>query len=292
MKFGLSTLLATTAVAALLPLAAAHAAVITAQGTWKTTLQPRDIDGNGTVDAFYDTVLNISWLADANAVAGTIYDTSQHTSSSDGYTNWYGATDWVASLNGLYGKTGWRLPKLIDTGDLGFVKSGGEGPPPPGLFGGTDTGYNVQTISADGKTVYSEMAHLYYVTLGNQAGCTVSRNCSARDTATTPDYLLSNTGDFRNLRPANYWLDSYRQNAGVLVATPPYVHVPFGAGAWAFFMAYGLQKDGGYRDGELSAMAVFDGDVGAVPEPQTYALLLAGVGVVALAARRRTAGGS
>jgi hypothetical protein len=37
------------------------------QGTWQTTLQARDLDGDGQIDAFYDTVLNITWLRDANA---------------------------------------------------------------------------------------------------------------------------------------------------------------------------------------------------------------------------------
>lgn len=38
-----------------------------AAGTWQTTLQGRDLDGNATTfEAYYDTVLDITWLADAN----------------------------------------------------------------------------------------------------------------------------------------------------------------------------------------------------------------------------------
>lgn len=32
------------------------------QGTWESALLPRDIDGDTTTDAFYDTELDITWL--------------------------------------------------------------------------------------------------------------------------------------------------------------------------------------------------------------------------------------
>lgn len=38
-----------------------HADVIEGQGTWKTTLQARDLDGNpATIEAYYDTALDIT----------------------------------------------------------------------------------------------------------------------------------------------------------------------------------------------------------------------------------------
>lgn len=40
---------------------------IPGQGTWESTLQARDLTGDNVADAFYDSVLNITWLADANA---------------------------------------------------------------------------------------------------------------------------------------------------------------------------------------------------------------------------------
>jgi hypothetical protein len=50
------------------------AAGISGQGTWETTLLPRDLDGNpATLEAYYDTDLNVTWLADANS-AGTAMD--------------------------------------------------------------------------------------------------------------------------------------------------------------------------------------------------------------------------
>src|SRR3989344_215147 len=54
----------------------AHAASVSGQGTWETTLQGRDLDGNlSTAEAYYDTALNITWLANAN-YAGTTMDWS------------------------------------------------------------------------------------------------------------------------------------------------------------------------------------------------------------------------
>src|SRR3989344_2551084 len=76
----------------------AHAAPVSGQGTWETTLQGRDLDGNlSTAEAYYDTALNITWLADANYGLGSIYDLA------DGYGNgamtWTNANAWAASLN-------------------------------------------------------------------------------------------------------------------------------------------------------------------------------------------------
>lgn len=63
-------------------------------GTWDTTLQPRDLDGDGVTDAFFDTDLNITWLRNANV---------------NGLMNWSTATAWAAALKvGSYDD--WRLP--------------------------------------------------------------------------------------------------------------------------------------------------------------------------------------
>ena len=47
--------------------ATSYASGISGQGTWETSLLPRDLDGDlSTAEAYYDTDLNITWLADAN----------------------------------------------------------------------------------------------------------------------------------------------------------------------------------------------------------------------------------
>lgn len=230
------TLIAT----ALLAPGASHAAGVSGQGTWETTLQPRDLNGDGSVDAFYDTVLKLSWMADAN-VAGLM--------------NWADAQAWAANLD-LHGTTDWRLPTMIDTGAPGCDWS----------WWGTDCGYNVQTISQDGQTIFSEMAHLYDVGLGNKA---------YHDPSGDPNWGLTNNGGFRNFQPWGYWY-------GLAYAPAPAL------GAWHFNTAYGGQSYFDQVD-EIYAVAVHPGDVvAAVPEPQTFGLLLMGLAVALVAARRRS----
>ena len=223
----------------------AAAAAVPGQGTWETTLQARDLNGDSVTDAFYDSALNITWLRNAN-VNGTM--------------NWHDANAWAASLVvGAY--SDWRLPTMLDTGASGcdFV-----------VEGGSDCGYNVQTQS--GGTVFSEMAHLYQVTLGNKALYAPGTNVQQ------PGWGLSNSGDFQDMQSDSYWTGlDYAPNAGY---------------AWQFSTTHGYQgyflKSG---SGEFSALAVRAGDVAAsqVPEPGTLclaALALAGMGI---ASKQRTA---
>jgi hypothetical protein len=235
------TMLAVAALAAT-ALPQAHAAGVSGQGTWQTTLQGRDLDGNTAngFEAYYDTALDITWLADANYAKTSGYE-------SDGYMTWDAAQTWVSQLN-INGTTGWRLPTLVDTGASGCDWS----------YSGTDCGYNVDTST-------SELAHLYYVTLGNKGYYDASGNYD-------PSWGLSNTGPFSNVQSYDYW-------SGVEYA-------PGTGSAW-YFGTYDGTQNGSAEDDEFSAWAVRPGDVAAVPEPQAYALLLAGLAVAGVALRRR-----
>lgn len=147
-----------------------HASSVAGQGTWETTLQGRDLDGNlSTSEAYYDISLNITWLADAN-YAGTTMD-------------WLTANAWAANLN-PYGSgiTNWRLPAVTDTG----------APGPQCANNGTDCGYNVDTASG-------EMAHMFYATLGNKGYYDTAGNYPQ------PGWGLSNTGPFSNVQTHFYW---------------------------------------------------------------------------------------
>jgi hypothetical protein len=113
--------------------ASAIATPIMDRGTWEATLIGRDLNGNlFTFEAYYDTVLNITWLVNAD-YAGSI--------------TWTAATSWAAGVN-PYGSgiLGWQLPTVTDTGTSGFDYA----------YTGTDCGYNVQTGSA-ATTIYSEV---------------------------------------------------------------------------------------------------------------------------------------
>jgi len=148
----------------------AHAAAISGQGTWESTLQGRDLDGNlSTFEAYYDTALNITWLANAN-VAGLM--------------TWANANAWAAGLN-PYGSgiTGWRLPTTNDVGNDGETYTN--------IYQGVDYGYNI--------TAYSEMSHMFYTTLGDKAYCTTSGSCSQAG------WGLTNTGPFSNVQSDVYW---------------------------------------------------------------------------------------
>ena len=223
----------------------AHAVGVSGQGDWETTLQPRELDGNAVngPEAFYDTALDITWLRNANV---------------NGMMNWASANTWantlaVASIAGPIGD--WRLPTMVDTAAPGCDLS---------LAGGTDCGYNVQTAT-------SEMAHLWYVALGNKAYCdpalTTVSTCSVQ-----PGWGLTNTGNFQDVQAYMYW-------SGLGYAPNPIV-------AWYFYPYDGGQSTSVKAD-VFFALAVRTGDVAAVPEPQTYALMLMGLSALLLALRRR-----
>lgn len=225
-------------------------------GTVQAALHDR---GGGLV---YDDVLNITWLQDANYAQTSGYD-------ADGGMAWDNAVTWATDLayydsvrNVTY--TDWRLPTMSPVDGLSFNN----------LFrnnGTSDAGFN---ISATG-TLYagstaSEMAFMYYQNLGN-LGYFAPDNT---ETYCAPN-CLQNTGLFQNLTDKAYWTG-----------------IEYGwdtSQAWNFRMDAGMQG-AGYKDhynNSFYAWAVRDGDVAAVPEPEAYAMMLAGLGMVGAAVRRR-----
>ncbi len=86
---------------------ASNAAPIAGRGTWETTLQARDINGDGVVDAYYDTSRNVTWLADAKAIRGTVFDDGYRLA--DGEATYASGQAWLDGLN-VYGVTGWGYP--------------------------------------------------------------------------------------------------------------------------------------------------------------------------------------
>jgi len=91
--------------------------------------------------AVYDTDRDISWLANANAAAGSVFDDGSTTT--DGRLTWNNANAWAASLN-VGGMTGWRLPSALNS----------DGTDPCDGLNCTD----------------SELGHLFYNELSGTAG--------------------------------------------------------------------------------------------------------------------------
>lgn len=218
-------------------LCTARADPVTGQGSWESTLFARDLDGdkgNGP-EAFYDSTLDVTWLRAATGA----------------FMTWAQATAWAEQVR--FGVGGWRLPTMIDTASPGCDFS---------VTGGTDCGYNVQTKSGNptqfdpGQTVFSELAHLWYVTLGNKA-----LHAPGTGESYPPGWGLTNTGEFENLLVGQYWTN-------VLFTAEM---------AWQFHSGFGYQDN---RQGTLNplyAIAVRSGDVHAVGLPGTLALTLIGL---------------
>lgn len=188
-------------------------------GTWTTTLQGRDLDGNAAngFEAYYDTVLDITWLADANA-AVTLGD------SVSGLFGWQGARDWVEALD-VHGIDDWRLPTTRPVNGSSFVFT-------TRYDGGSDIGWNITSTQ-------SELAHLYNVTLGNLGAYT------AAGVARAP---VVQDGPFRNIQPNYYW-----SSEGVTDASGAWV-VSFQGGDQYFVAKGNAFPVWAVRDGDVTVV--------------------------------------
>jgi hypothetical protein len=121
-------------------------AALAAPPAARAALQARDADGDAVTDAYFDTVLNLTWLRNANAAAGSAQDDGA--SSADGLMTWDSAQAWVAALS-VAGQTGWRLPS-IDT-----------------ACNGSGTGFGCNAAAG-------ELGTMFYVNLGGQVAQAIS----------------------------------------------------------------------------------------------------------------------
>jgi hypothetical protein len=207
----------------------------------------------------YDSVLNVTWLQDANFARTSGVD-------ADGMMNWWVANDWVANLSfhdsvRHVDYSDWRLAANAPVGaDWNYDFS---------YDGSTDRGYNI-TSSA------SELSYMYYVNLGlkglHAPSGAFQLDAGVFGNGTTGGQ--ANVGLVNNLQSSGYWY-------GTVYAPAPAL------AAWGFATTGGGQG-GNYQDSEFYVWPVRPGDVAAaVPEPETYAMLLAGLWFVGVMVKRR-----
>lgn len=219
-----------------------YALAIPGMGTYESTMQPRDSDGDGQTDAYYDTQLNLTWLDYGRASLV-----------------WPAALNYVASLN-VAGVTGWRMPRTYD---------------PLCNLNGPVTNCGVFPIPTS-----SELAHLYYITLGHLG------------------HLLPGNGGILNGGPFTSLSEDLRVYGlgEAWSETEGFYDFPVNSRfAWRFDFISGSQAPYGINSDLRMVFPVHDGDVFKtdsppinVPEPGT--LLLTAAALLGLVAARRKRG--
>jgi hypothetical protein len=192
--------------------------LIAATTTVHASLEARDLNGDSVIDAYYDTVQNLSFTSDANLPATQgIVDPAYNI---PGGLGWNDAMAWAGALD-VFGVTGWRLPKLV-------------------------------AIDC------SDDPHICFL-----------------DTARSELSLLSDFAPFSQVEGGPYWLSSFlfddlHSHHAIVFNVAPREH--------------GATDELGLP---VFAWAVHDGDVAAVPEASTWALMLGGLAALGSASRAR-----
>jgi hypothetical protein len=212
--------------------------------------------GGADYQAYYDTDLNITWLADANYAAtepfgpfgGCYYQGLMCWTDAVGYYGTQPVTSWIGQLNatGYLGINDWRLPRTNQ--------------PDP----------TCSRTQSEGSVGYyctgSELGHLFYEELGGVAGQVLSQTHNA-------NYLL-----LPNIQPHYYWTGCPVTGiCGVSRA---------GENVWAYNLSTGSQEVWCVGCGAY-VWPVADGDpLAPVPVPPAVLLFGSALGLMGVMLRK------
>jgi PEP-CTERM motif len=236
--------------------------------------------GNGII---YDSTLNVTWLQNANLALTETFGL-QGIDTSTGKMFQPLADDYIAAMNAANykGYSNWMLPQFLPASARLNPGVNPTAQSSWALFSGADFYTGARDVSYNISDSRHQLGNLFYSTLGNQAAVAV--NGTRRDGAgkvAGVDYGLKNVGvngvSFTNLALGNnYWTD-----ARFLVnGTEDVMGLFFG-------MRTGYSANV-FDDSGMLVWAVRAGDVAAVPEPTTLALLLGGLAGLGVAGRRKS----
>jgi hypothetical protein len=207
--------------------------------------------------AYYDDALDITWMANPNLADTNDFGVAGI--NAYGGMTWYTAQSWIGAMNtaNYLGTNSWRLPTVIDTGTPGCDHA----------YTGTDCGFNVDLTT-------SEMAHMFYSTLGN-VGLYNTSGVGGGCSDGSP-YCMTNDGPFSTFGDSSYWSGTS--------------HAPYTGDAWHFLFLSGFQSYT-YKGGpEFYAWAVTDGDMLAtVPVPGAVWLFGSALGLMGWMRRKAAA---
>lgn len=122
---------------------------------------------------------------------------------------------------------------------------------------------NEDNTPSNGSAAGNELSEMYYQELGSKGYYDANGNVQ-------PDYGIKNTATFDNEQSSDYWFGTEYVKTG-------YDALSFGSG---------YQNDM-FKTHQAYAWAVSPGQIAAVPEPESVAMLLAGIGLLGGVMRRR-----
>ena len=197
--------------------------------------------------AYYDDEADLTWLANANAGAGSVFDDEsfiERSTATDGKMSWQSASDWSAGLT-VNGVGGWRLPRTLQV-DTSCIT-------PSGLpSSGAALGVNC---------IGSELGNLFYNVLGGSAFNSIT-------TTNNTNYDL-----FNNVQAGLYWSET-----GIPTTDLVFTFNMLDGNQTVNFKPF---------TGGIYAWAVQSGDISTVPVPASIWLFGSGlIGLIGLARRK------